>query len=150
MKISKLDIVQACNSEIESRISNTQLAIKSAQESANSEQKSTAGDKHDTARAMAQFEQEKLSKHLAEQMKLKALMPKLSTKEGHKKVQLGSLVETSSGVFFIGPGLGKLEIKKQQIFAISAASPLGQKLIGLELNDSYSINNRTFNILKLI
>ena len=64
--MKKADILVACKKVIESRIMHTQEAIDSARESANSEQKSTAGDKHDTARAIAQFEQEKLSKQLAD------------------------------------------------------------------------------------
>ncbi len=149
MEIKKEDIIAFCQTEIDLRISNSQNAIKSAQESANSEQKSTAGDKHDTARAMAQFEQEKLSKQLANQMNIRALLARIPKNSGHKKVQLGSLVKCTNGMFFIGVGLGKMEIKKQQIFAISAASPLGQKLIGLRSGDSYSLNNREFKILEL-
>jgi len=54
-------------------------AMDAVQQSANSETKSTAGDKHETARAMAQLEVEMLSKQLEEVNKSIALLKRIPT-----------------------------------------------------------------------
>ena len=51
---------------LEKRSQEIRKEMDTAQQSANSETKSTAGDKHETARAMAQLEVEMLSKQLEE------------------------------------------------------------------------------------
>jgi|GEM_PF-4904436 len=98
---------------------------------------------------MAQFEQEKLSKQLAEQLKLRALLSNIPETENHEKVKLGSLVECTNGHFFLGIGIGKLEIRNQQIFAISAASPLGKKLLGASAGKEFTINSRNFKVVSV-
>lgn len=147
--VSKNKILEACKFEIEARISNTQTAIKSAQESANSEQKSTAGDKHDTARSMAQFEQEKLSKQLAEQLKLRALVSKIPVREDSTIVQIGSLVKCTNGLFFLGIGLGKIKVEGEDVFCISVSSPLGKEIFNKSENEEFTVNGRTFSILSI-
>jgi hypothetical protein len=51
---------------VHQRIASAEEAIRMAQESANQEGKSSAGDKYETGRAMAQLEIEKASGQLAE------------------------------------------------------------------------------------
>ena len=144
--MKKADILVACKTEVEGRIKHTQDAIDSARESANSEQKSTAGDKHDTARAIAQFEQEKLGKQLAEQLKLRDALFQLSDQAASDIVRIGSLVECSNGLFFVGIGLGKIEIGNESVFSISTASPLGISLLGKSENEAFIVNGREFKI----
>lgn len=147
--MDKQDILAACNREIESRIQNTQTAIESARESANSEQKSTAGDKHDTARAMAQFEQEKLSSQLSEQLKLRETLSRINANAAASEVRIGSLVKCSNGLFFIGIGIGKLEVGGLTVFCVSLASPLGKALMGKRVREDFEVNGRTFKVLEL-
>ena len=144
--MKKADILVACKAEIEGRIKHTQDAIDSARESANSEQKSTAGDKHDTARAIAQFEQEKLGKQLAEQLKLRDALFQLSEQAASDIVRMGSLVECSNGLFFVGIGLGKIEVGDSNVFCISTAAPLGMSLLGKSENEAFIVNGREFKI----
>ncbi len=147
--MKKEDIIAACKLEIEQRLAHTQSAIDSARESANSEQKSTAGDKHDTARAMAQFEQEKLSKQLSEQLKLKEMLFRINVSAASPEVRIGSLVRCSNGLFFIGIGLGKIQVATGAVFCVSTASPIGQALIGKKEGEQFSVNGRSFSILEV-
>lgn len=145
--MEKQEIIDTCLKEIESRINNTQSAIDSARESANNEQKSTAGDKHDTARAMAQFEQEKLSKQLSEQLKLKELVSRIDLKSTSEKVNVGSLVSCENGLFFLGIGLGKLKVSETEVFCVSAVSPIGKALLGKEKGQIFELNQRKIKVL---
>ena len=147
--MTKQDIISACSQEIETRIQNTQTAIESARESANSEQKSTAGDKHDTARAIAQFEQEKLSAQLSEQLKLRETLSRINANAAATEVRIGSLVKCSNGLFFIGIGVGKIDVSGTTVFSVSLASPLGTALLGKKVGEDFEVNGRVFKVLEL-
>ena len=57
----KNKLFEYCTNYVHQRVQNAQNAINNAQDSSNSETKSTAGDKHDTARAMMQLDVEKMA-----------------------------------------------------------------------------------------
>ena len=131
------------------RVTDLELIIKEAQHSANNETKSSAGDKHETGRAMAQLETEKLTKQLGEALKLAELLHKINPQVKHQLIGLGSLVITTNGNFFISASLGKIELNEITYFAISSISPIGQLLIQKKENDSFSFNNKTYVINKV-
>ena len=62
----KVQIKQHCLLVIEQRIKTAQTAMQNAQDSANNENKSTAGDKYETARAMGQLDRDMNAKQLKE------------------------------------------------------------------------------------
>jgi len=128
------------------RVTDLELIIKEAQHAANNETKSSAGDKHETGRAMAQLETEKLTKQLGEALKLTELLHKINPQEKHQLIGLGSLVITNNGNFFIGASLGKIEYEEQIYFAISAVSPIGKILATKKEKETFSFNNRTYTI----
>jgi hypothetical protein len=73
----KQQLYAKCLVFVEQRIATAQEAIASAQRSANEETKSSAGDKYETGRAMAQLEIEKSTLQLAESFKLKQFLEKM-------------------------------------------------------------------------
>jgi transcription elongation GreA/GreB family factor len=131
------------------RVTELEQIIKDAQSAANNETKSSAGDKHETGRAMAQLETEKLTNQLGEALKLSELLHKINPKEKHQIIGLGSLVKTNNGNFFISASLGKVEHDNETYFAISNASPIGQLLVKKKEKEAYSINNRSYIINKV-
>ena len=62
----KRQLYSQCVDFVEERLSNIQNQIRAIQESLTSETKSSAGDKHETGRAMLQLEREKAGQQLAE------------------------------------------------------------------------------------
>ena len=128
------------------RVTDLELIIKEAQHAANNETKSSAGDKHETGRAMAQLETEKLTKQLFEALNLSELLHKINPQKKHQLIRLGSLVTTNNGNFFISASLGKIELNETTYFAISSASPIGQLLIQKKEKDAFSFNNRRYVI----
>lgn len=147
--IKKDELYQYCLNWAQSKIESIQTAITSAQDSANSETKSTAGDKHDTARAMMQLDVEQKSKQLAEAKKNKIALAQFSPESGSKKIELGSLVETSAGFYYISISAGKIIMNGQLIFAVSPVSPIARAMQGLEIGDDYTFNGRKFSITGL-
>ena len=63
-----------------------------AQEAANDDTKSTAGDKHETGRAMMHLEREKGEMQLIEAEKLKSFLDRVDISKTYQTVQTGSLV----------------------------------------------------------
>ncbi|MDG1477746.1 MAG: hypothetical protein P8Q14_11410, partial [Vicingaceae bacterium] len=132
------------------RVSELEQIIKEAQTAANNETKSSAGDKHETGRAMAQLETEKLTNQLSEAIKLTELLHKINPKEKHQIIGLGSIVFTNNGNFFISASLGKTELENEIFYAISSVSPIGKKLTGLKKGDSFSFNSRNFDVNQIL
>lgn len=131
------------------QVSNLKVIIQEAQDAANNETKSSAGDKHETGRAMAQLETEKLNAQLSEALKLTETLSKINPSQEHKIIGLGSLVITNNGNFFIGASLGKIEHKGLIYFAISAVSPIGQLLVKKKETEIFSFNGKNYIILDI-
>ncbi|MBK7855608.1 MAG: hypothetical protein IPJ79_12525 [Bacteroidetes bacterium] len=76
MKRTKHAAYIKCVSIIDERIAGLKNSIATLLDDAESEMKSSAGDKHETSRAMMQLEQEKLTYQLAEAENQKAVLEK--------------------------------------------------------------------------
>jgi len=136
----KQQIYLACLALVDKNISTIQGMIQNASDSAQSDTKSTAGDKHETERAMMHLEQEKLGKQLHESLLLKEILCKINSSENHESIQLGSLVSATNGNFFISTGLGKIVTDAMECYAISLQSPIGKALFALKKGDVFSLN----------
>ena len=120
-----------------------------AQASANEEGKSSAGDKYETGRAMAQLEIEKASSQLAEANKLKQALEKISVDAWGPIVNPGSLVITNQGSYFISIAAGRLTVDDEIWFAISAGSPLGASLVGKKEGDVVKLMGKEIVVEKV-
>jgi transcription elongation GreA/GreB family factor len=139
-------LYQHCVEFIDKRIAGAREAIQIAQDSANEETKSSAGDKYETGRAMAQLEIEKNATQLEEALKQKKILDSIDISLKPAKIQSGSLVTTSNGNFFIAISVGLIVIEQQQFAVVSAQSPIGAKLIGLKTGDSVAFANKEYSI----
>ncbi|MGZ4054544.1 MAG: 3-oxoacyl-ACP synthase [Bacteroidia bacterium] len=146
----KKRLYEKCLEYANQRIANIQEAIDEAVESANDDTKSSSGDKHETGRAMAQLEQEKSSKQLAEALEFKNILEKINPGQKSDKVLLGSLVVTNKGAFYISVAAGKLSIDDQFYFAISPASPLAIKLMGLSKKEEIIFNGNKYIVEEIV
>lgn len=123
--------------------------MKNVTESANNETKSSAGDKHETSRAMMQLEQEKLTKQLNEAIDQRSELEKIDISKPSAQIAKGTLIQSGKGFLFLSIGLGKIVVDEKTVFAISAQSPLGSKLMGKKENDVVEMNGVKYSIQKL-
>lgn len=142
----KQQLYDYCQAFISQRIETAREAISNAQSAANDETKSSAGDKYETGRAMAQLEIEKSSMQLAETMKLKRILDGIKIDKQTEIIQPGSLVITQQSNFFIAISVGQHVIEDTTFLIISAESPIGAKLKGLRAGESFSFNNKMHKI----
>ncbi len=110
--------------------------------------KSTAGDKHETGRAMVHLEQEKLAQQLNSLNSYKETLAKINPSEKHHKIQFGSLVKTNKGYFFFSIGLGKIIVENQNVFCLNITTPLGNVLLNKKKGDKVEFNG-TIEVLDL-
>jgi len=142
----KEDIFLACKAIIEDRVLSYKNAIKMAQEAVGSESKSTAGDKHETGRAMAHLEQEKNSHQLKETQNLLQTINRIDYSKIYTNAVLGSVVETNKGSFFLSVSAGKINVNNELFIAVSLQSPIGLAMVNLKKGDSFKVNNQDFII----
>lgn len=150
MNSLKQQLYAHCLQFVHERIAVAQDAIQAAQLSANEETKSSAGDKYETGRAMAQLEIENKSSQLAESLKLKQVLEQIFTGGESEIIRLGSVVITNQLNFYIAISAGPLTVNGQSYVAISAASPIGQKLMGLRAGTSFNFNKRKYLISQVL
>lgn len=146
----KLTLYNHCRQFLQTKIHETEIEIASLQASANEETKSSAGDKYETGRAMAQLEIEKLTGLLSDFKKQLQTLDHIHVDKEYESVQQGSLVTTNNGYFFVSVSAGELQIDGKKIFCLSINSPLGSRLKGLKQGDSFALNNRQFVIQSVV
>ncbi|WP_306468582.1 GreA/GreB family elongation factor [Aestuariibaculum lutulentum] len=154
MTKNNLEIKQAlyeqCAVLVSSRLETVKKQIAQIQESLSSETKSTAGDKHETGRAMLQLEREKAGQQLAEINKIKEVLSRIDVKIASKKVGLGSVVFTSQANYFVAVSLGELKVNDVAFYAISPSTPIGQLLLGKGVLDAIDFRGNSFKILDIL
>ncbi len=145
----KEKLYNKCIEFIDNRLLIIQNTILEIQESLLSETKSSAGDKHETGRAMLQLEREKTGNQLAEINKMRAVLNRVQVDKSATVVALGSLVYTNQLNYFIAVSAGKLEVNGQSFYAISSISPIGKLLLGKSINDMVVFNGKNILIQKI-
>ena len=146
----KTQLLELCNQSLDTRLQNVLAVIEDIKQSLQSETKSSAGDKHETGRAMLQLEREKAGHQLAEIEKTKQILSKINTESTSKNIGLGSVVFTSQSNYFISISAGELKVENETFYAISANTPIGQLLLGKSIGDEVVFRNMSFRITKIL
>ncbi len=146
----KEHLYQKCVDFIENRLQTVQYHIKEIQETLMSETKSSAGDKHETGRAMLQLEREKAGHQLSEIEKLKEHLLKMDINKSSETVAVGSVVYTSSANYFIATSAGEIEYSDERFYAISPSTPIAQLMLGKEKDDTITFRDQQFIIEKVL
>ncbi|SHN37885.1 hypothetical protein [Chitinophaga sp. CF418] len=134
---------------IAERIAMAKSAVDNAQEAANSEDKSSAGDKYETGRAMGHLEKDMYARQLAENIREFDKLQKVNTDIIYTTVQLGAFIRCQTYSFFIAAGLGKQVIDDQTIFFLSPDAPLAKLLLHKKAGDSFLFNKMDMVILEI-
>jgi hypothetical protein len=142
----KPELLDLAKRTVQSRLATLRASVAEIQEAANEETKSVAGDKYETGRAMAHLEIEKFQLQQSELNRSLELLNKIDPSSLHAVAQLGSVVLTPQGNFFLTSGIGEITLNDHRFVCISLASPLGQNLKGKKHRDRVFINSREFVI----
>jgi transcription elongation GreA/GreB family factor len=146
----KASLYQACLDIANKRQTNIQERFSGVQEAMLSETKSTAGDKHETGRAMLQLEREKLGNQLAEIQKVQEILRKINPQSEVTHGCLGSVIYTSQAHYFISVSVGEVVVNHEKFYAIATNTPIGKLLLGKKVGDEVSFRNQSFVIEKIV
>ncbi|MEC3963894.1 3-oxoacyl-ACP synthase [Flagellimonas halotolerans] len=147
MKKALLDF---CWSHLDERTERLKKQGDELRESLGSETKSSAGDKHETGRAMVQLEQEKLGQQLLELDATRSILNKINIDKLSAKICLGSLVKTSVADYFIAISAGAFKYTDGVVYCISANAPIARLLLGKEKGENFVFNGNAQSILEVI
>jgi hypothetical protein len=137
----------ACLRYVQQRLDQALAGMAAAQESSNSETKSSAGDKYETGRAMAQQERDRHAKQLHEAQQLLAGLQKINPELPCDAVRSGALVTTNLGLFYLSIGVGKLITADGEAFlAVSPAAPLVVALNGRRAGEEIVFNGKLVRV----
>ena len=118
-------------------------------EGAANDAKGSAGDKHETALSMMHIEQEKLNRKIAEFQEQHTVLEKINPDATSPKIALGSLVKANGMHLFVSAALPKINVDGISVIALSPQSPLGAKMMGMEVGGTFEINGTKY-IIQLI
>jgi hypothetical protein len=128
------------------RIATANEAMTQAQEAANSEEKSSAGDKYETGRAMGHLQKDMYARALAESVKELASLSAIPIEPLCDKGGPGAFMLADGIAFFIGAGLGKHTVDGQTVVFLSPLAPLAGQLRGKKTGDQILFNKTMVTI----
>ena len=145
-KPNKHQILERCRCLLDEQLARIENAMRLAQEEANRETKSSAGDKYETGRSMMQLEKEKYAIQHQRIEQLRETLRFIPT-EKHEHAQFGSVVCTDIGWFYLSQGLGEIQIEEKTIRCISMKTPIGIVLEGCEEGDILRFREKEIEVL---
>ena len=150
MKIIKEEIFLNCKKFVDDKLEIVNQIIISNQNALQSETKSSAGDKHETGRAMLQLEMEKASQQFSVISNMNEVLQRIDINTNNKIAKLGSLIHTNQGRYFLPISVGKINIVDKEIFVISPSSPIGKLLLGKVIGETIYFNGKQIEILEIL
>lgn len=147
---NKKIVYQNVCDEVNLRIKNLKTILQEMFDAASrNDSKNSAGDKHETGVAMAQLEQEKLTKQINELLLIQENLQKINPSISQSKIGLGSLVETNNGWYYFSVGIGSIVVNNLSIFALNPKAPIGELLLGKSKGESIQFNGKLTEILNV-
>lgn len=126
-----------------------QADIMALQESRQADTKSSAGDKHETARAMVDQELQQLNQQREKAQRNQSELRQL-TDAPCEAAARGAAVETDRSIYFISISFGKLPVNGgKPVYALSPVSPAAQAMLGKRAGEAFEINGMRHTILKV-
>ena len=135
-----------CLGVLNERIANIENAMKEAQEAANSEEKSSAGDKYETGRAMNQLNKEMYAAQLEEALKELAQMQAADTTTIRTQCGTGALITTDTTTLFIAAAMGAIKLQGKQVMVLSPKAPIAIALNGKQKNEVVQFNGKAITV----
>lgn len=137
----KENLYKQCVDYVNKRLQTVEEIIASNQKALQSETKSSAGDKHETGRAMLQLEMEKAGQQLQGITQMKEVLARVDISKKSNIAHLGSVVETDKASYFLSISSGQLIVGDKNYFSVSISSPIGRLLLGKQQGEIIVFNN---------
>jgi len=137
--LTKSVVIAELDSQLLRKLSYLTTNLKQAIDSRNSDTKSSAGDKFETSREMAQIEIQKIETEIS---KTQQFFTDLASKASQ-------LIITDKGAFLISIPFGKVMVNTTEVFCISNSAPITKQLVNTEISANFEYRGVTYNILDI-
>lgn len=118
-------------------------------ESRQADTKSSAGDKHETARAMVDQELQQLNQQREKALRNQSELQQLTDARCEVAAR-GAAVETERIIYYISISFGKLPVEgPKPVYALSPVSPAAQAMLGKRVGEVFEINGVSQTIMKV-
>jgi hypothetical protein len=119
----------------------------SLKESLGAESKSSAGDKHETGRAMIHLEQERVQETVGRLEHMRGVLVQRATQgKAIQRVSPGALVETTGPWVLVGVPLGKVQLPDALVLCVGVEAPLAQQWHGAQPGDQVVLGSQQLTI----
>ena len=142
----KQGLKSQCVAVLRERIDTAREAMKAAQDSANNEEKSSAGDKYEVGRAMSQINRDRCAGQLDEATQELMKLQSIDTGKVYEKVNNGAVVVCRDTRYFIATGLGAISYEGYKVIVLSPMAPLSILLRGNVKGNKVTFNGKNFEI----
>lgn len=143
--IDKQELIRLFKGILAAKVATLLAAIEDAQDSANGEEKSSAGDKYETGREMSRQSRDMYANQLLVAQRDLAIFNKIKA-DPKTTVDVGSLVCVNGNYYFVSLACGKVVINGTEVMALSQVSPFVQKLKGMKAGDHAMLNGKKMQI----
>ena len=135
--LTKSVVIAELDRQLLRKLSYLNTSLNQAIDSRNSDTKSSAGDKFETSREMAQIEIQKIETEIS---KTQQFFTDLASKASQ-------LIITDKGAFLISIPFGKVMVNTTEVFCISNSAPITKQLVNTEISANFEYRGVTYNIL---
>ena len=137
--LSKSAVIEELSIQLSIKLNYLNATLQQTIDSRNSDTKSSAGDKFETSREMAQIEICKIEKEIVKsQQSIKDLSSKSS-----------QFIITDKGTFLISIPFGKLMVNGTKVFCISNSAPIIKQLANTKISANFEYRGIAYNVIDI-
>ena len=149
MTTNKQQVLVRCIHIQQQKVDKLSSMVDTLNDSAINSDKCVVGDKHHTFRAQTQNEQELYVKQLNLAINELNTLRLISKEKKFNKGELGALLETTNGVYFLATSIGIEKIDNQDIMILSPISPIGNLLLNKTKGDKITFRGSEIKIINI-
>lgn len=132
---------------VDKDLAEAKARMASLKESLDAESKSSAGDKHETGRAMIHLEQERVQDTVGRLEHMRGILIQRAFQDkAIQRVSPGALVETTGPWVLVGVPLGKVQLPDTLVLCVGAEAPLAQQWRGAQPGDQVALGPQKLTI----
>ncbi len=145
----KQELIKALQEKVRFQINEFEDMLASLNDSIANDTKSSAGDKFETSREMANQEINRIGEQLSQTKYQLINLQKIDFSE-KKAIYPGAVFATVNQVYMLAIGFGKLLFEKQEIMILSPESPFAKTCLGKTTNDNIGMNQKISQVMWLL
>ena len=142
-------ILEKCIQIQQNKVDKLSAMVDTLNDSAINSDKCVVGDKHHTFRAQTQNEQELYVKQLNSAINELNTLRLISTEKKFSKGELGALLKTTNGIYFLATSFGVLIVDDKTVMVLSPISPIGNLLLNKTKGEKIIFRENEFEIINI-